>query len=374
MQNAIPQFLELGPSAKNMTESVETIHKVISSRYPGVDRVAMAIYDAASDTLKTFVSSNHDGVALAAYEAKLQDVPSLKALASARQSRVVQDISNSFPVCTEHTDWLKGMGYLSSYTVPVYQRDELAGFIFFDSKSDRFFTEESARFLDIFTGLIAQLYLLQLTAVRSLIGTVHIASDLAKVRDLETGNHLERMASYSRIIAKELAHSHSLPDEFVEYVYLFAPLHDIGKVGIPDRILFKPGQLNDEEWLIMRRHVEMGENLIDQIISALGMAENMSTSVMRNMVAAHHERGDGSGYPRGLLMADIPLEARIVAVADVFDALTNVRPYKLSWSEERVWAELEHEAALGRLDAECVNALRGAEQERRHIQDRFADE
>ncbi|AMC37008.1 metal-dependent phosphohydrolase [Janthinobacterium sp. B9-8] len=370
----MPQFLELGPSAQNMTESVETIHKVISSRYPGVDRVAMAIYDATSDLLKTFVSSNHDGVALVAYEAKLQNVPSLKALAHTHQSRVVQDIPDNFSKSAEHTDWLKEKGYLSSYTVPVYQRDELAGFVFFDSKSASFFTEESVRFLDIFTGLIAQLYLLQLTAVRSLIGTVHIASDLARVRDLETGNHLERMASYSRIIAKELAPSHSLPDEFVEYVYLFAPLHDIGKVGVPDRILFKPGQLDDEEWLVMRRHVEMGENLIDQIISGLGMTENMSTSVMRNIVAGHHERGDGSGYPRGLLMADIPLEARIVAVADVFDALTNLRPYKLAWTEERVWAELQHEADLGRLDAECVNALRGAEQERRGIQDRFADE
>ncbi|MCX7206714.1 MAG: HD domain-containing protein [Proteobacteria bacterium] len=373
MQNTSPQFLELSQPAKSMAESIEIIHSVIASRYSGVDRVAMAVYDAGSDMLKTFVSSNHDGMALIAYEAKLESVPSLLSLAKLHQSRVVQDIEGNFPTLSRHGDWLKDKGYLSSYTVPIYQRDTLAGFVFFDSKSPHFFTEKSARFLDMFTGLIAQLYLLQLTAVRSLIGTVNIASDLAKVRDLETGNHLERMACYSRIIAKELAQIYALPDEFVEYVYLFAPLHDIGKVGVPDRILFKPGKLDDEEWLTMRRHVELGESLINQIIVELGMAENMSARVMRNMVAGHHERGDGSGYPRGLLMADIPLEARIVAVADVFDALNNQRPYKLAWAEEAVWAELQREVDLGRLDAACVNALRHAEQERRVIQDRFAD-
>ncbi|MBY0443820.1 MAG: HD domain-containing protein, partial [Burkholderiales bacterium] len=292
MQNTSPQFLELSQPAKSMAESIEIIHSVIASRYSGVDRVAMAVYDAGSDMLKTFVSSNRDGMALIAYEARLESVPSLQSLAKLHQSRVVQDIEGNFPTLSRHGDWLKDKGYLSSYTVPIYQRDTLAGFVFFDSKSPHFFTEESARFLDMFTGLIGQLYLLQLTAVRSLIGTVHIASDLAKVRDLETGNHLERMACYSRIIAKELAKIYALPDEFVEYVYLFAPLHDIGKVGVPDRILFKPGKLDDEEWLTMRRHVEMGESLINQIIVELGMAENMSARVMRNMVAGHHERGD----------------------------------------------------------------------------------
>lgn len=373
MSYITPQLLKLGPAAKSMTESVETIHRVITSRYPGVDRVALAIYDEPSDMLKTFVSSNLDGVSLVAYEAKLHDVPSLLGLANAHQSRVVQDIEGCFLVSAEHTEWLKGKGYSSSYTVPVYQSEALAGFVFFDSKKAGFFTKESAGFLDIFSCLIAQLYLLQLTAVRSLISTVHIASDMAKVRDLETGNHLERMANYSRIIAKRMAHCHNLPDEFVEYVHLFAPLHDIGKVGVPDHILFKPGKLNDEEWIVMRRHVEMGESLIDQIIAGLGMAENMSTQVMRNMVAGHHERGDGSGYPRGLLMADISLEARIVAVADVFDALTNHRPYKLAWEEERVWVEMHQEVALGRLDGECVAALCDAANERRAIQDRFAD-
>jgi HD-GYP domain-containing protein (c-di-GMP phosphodiesterase class II) len=374
MQDTLPQFFQLGPSARSLTESVETIHSVISTRYPGIDRVALAIYDSASDTLKTFVSSNHDGHTLQAYEAKLKNVPSLQALAHAHQSRVVQDMPGQYPANAEHSQWLKNMGYLSSYTVPIYQSDELAGFIFFDSKSPCFFSHDAAHFLDTFIALIAQLYFLQLTAVRSLIGSVHIASGLARVRDSETGQHLERMAAYSRIIAKGLVKAKSLPDEFVEYVYLFAPLHDIGKVGVPDRILFKQGSLDAAEWDIMRQHVEIGSRLIEQMITGLGMTENLPSQIMRNIVAGHHERGDGSGYPQGLKMETIALEARIIAVADVYDALSTTRPYKPAWPEDKVWAELKREVALGRLDGDCVAALYAAEQERRMIQDRHAED
>jgi hypothetical protein len=130
MQNTSPQFLELSQPAKSMAESIEIIHSVIASRYSGVDRVAMAVYDAGSDMLKTFVSSNHDGMALIAYEAKLESVPSLQSLAKLHQSRVVQDIEGNFPTLSRHGDWLKDKGYLSSYTVPIYQRDTLAGFVF----------------------------------------------------------------------------------------------------------------------------------------------------------------------------------------------------------------------------------------------------
>jgi HD-GYP domain-containing protein (c-di-GMP phosphodiesterase class II) len=150
-------------------------------------------------------------------------------------------------------------------------------------------------------------------------------------------------------------------------------LHDIGKVGIPDAVLLKPGRLDSVEWLSMRRHVEIGETLIDQIVRDMGLLEDTATRTMRNVVAGHHERGDGSGYPRGLRMAQIPWEARIVAVADVYDALSNRRPYKRPWMEVDVVAELEREVAAGRLDGECVAALVSAKDERLAIQAQFAD-
>ena len=366
-------YIPLSPSPRSLTERIESVHAVIASRYPGLDRVAIAIYDSATDLLKTFASSTKDAPPLLGHEARLQDVPSLLALAASRQSRLVRDIDQTFAADTVHTRWLKERRFRSSYTVPVYQGDALAAFLFFDSRQVDCFDAESTQFLDVFADLIAQLYLLQLRVVRSLVGTVHVASGLARVRDVETGQHLERMAAYARLMARALAADYGLPDEFVEYVHLFAPLHDIGKVGIPDRVLLKPDRLNDEEWAIMRRHVEIGEGLIDQIVADLGLSDGLALQVMRNVVAGHHERGDGSGYPRGLLMADIALEARIVAVADVYDALANQRPYKPAWNEADIVAELHREVTAGRLDEACVAALLAASAEREEIKQHFAD-
>jgi HD-GYP domain-containing protein (c-di-GMP phosphodiesterase class II) len=164
-----------------------------------------------------------------------------------------------------------------------------------------------------------------------------------------------------------------LSDEFIEYVFLFAALHDIGKVGIPDKVLLKPGKLDAQEWVIMRSHVDIGLTIIEQMGLDMSLGSTLATTVMRNIVGLHHERGDGSGYPKGLLMDQIPLEARIVAVADVYDALSNRRPYKEVWTEQEIVDELEKEVALGRLDAQCVKALIDARAERAAIQQRLAD-
>ena len=139
-------------------------------------------------------------------------------------------------------------------------------------------------------------------------------------RDEEPGPHLIRMSRYSRLIAGAL----SLDAEEAETVELSAPLHDIGKIGIPDQILLKPGKLDAPEWALMQRHAVIGHDILK------GSASKY-VSMGALIALAHHEKYDGSGYPNGLEGDHIPVCARIVAVADVYDALTSVRPYKAAW-------------------------------------------
>lgn len=354
-------------------QRIQSLHTILLVRYPFIGRIALALYDPDTDLLKTFSSSNDTGSDLTHYEALLSNVPSLKRLATERRARVVDDIDTRFTAASDHSAWLKAQQYRSSYTLPIHRGGELSAFLFFDSQQRAAFAPAVTQVLDEFAEIISQLYLLRLSAVHHLIGAVDIATGLARIRDVETGHHLERMARYSRLIACGIAKAFDLSDETIEYVHVFAPLHDIGKVGIPDAILLKPGKLNADEWRQMQRHVAIGETLIEHIVTDLGLDRDPVADVMRQVVAGHHERGDGTGYPRGLHMADIPVPARIVAVADVYDALSSARPYKAAWDESRCAAELRAQVAQGKLDGACVEALLADETQRQAIKQRFAD-
>lgn len=164
-------------------------------------------------------------------------------------------------------------------------------------------------------------------------------------RDTETGNHIVRMAKFSRLIAESMG----LSEERCELIERAAPMHDIGKIGIPDNILLKPGRLDPAEFIIMKRHTEIGyEMLCDSPSQFLSLGAIIALG--------HHEKFDGSGYPYGLTGKKIPLEARIVAVADVYDALTSTRPYKKAWSNSEA---LEYLCANRgtHFDPSCLDAF-----------------
>lgn len=344
-------------SYETLSERIEALHRHVRSFAPDVDRMAVALYDPADDLLKTFINSTPGGRTLTSHEYRLSDSASLSALARDRGLRVITDIQRHLRPDTPHSSFVLDEGYACSLTLPLYHQGDFLGFLFFDSRHDGTFTAELQRELVVYAQVIAMAIANELMAVRTIVGTVQIARQLTALRDMETGAHLERMARYSRIIAKALVEPRGLTDEFVEHVFLYAPLHDIGKIGIPDRILLKPGPLDPDEWEVMKTHTTKGREMVDHITTDMAIDNLPDDTVMRNIVELHHEALDGSGYPHGLRGEQIPLESRIVAVADVFDALTSVRPYKRAWTVPEAISELQSMARGGKLDDACVRAL-----------------
>jgi len=191
-----------------------------------------------------------------------------------------------------------------------------------------------------------QLALVQREEVeRTRLAVIHRLGRAAEYKDNETGRHVIRMSHYSRLIAEQLG----APAAFSELILAAAPMHDIGKIGIPDRILLKPGKLDDEEWAVMRQHPRMGADIIGDDPSPL-------LQMARRIALEHHEKWDGSGYPQGLRGQAISVEARIVAVADVFDALTSSRPYKPAWPLQRTLDWLQSQRG-SHFWPDAVNAL-----------------
>ena len=183
----------------------------------------------------------------------------------------------------------------------------------------------------------------------------------AEYKDNETGMHVIRMSWYCRFLAEELG----MPEDWCELLFNAAPMHDIGKIGVPDSVLLKPGKLDGQEWAIMRRHCEYGAEIIGEHNSPI-------LAAAREIAINHHEKWNGTGYPNGLKGEAIPLMARIVAIADVFDALTSDRPYKKAWTEAQALELLQQEAGE-HFDPQLVPLFIQAMPRVREIMGRYSD-
>jgi putative two-component system response regulator len=183
----------------------------------------------------------------------------------------------------------------------------------------------------------------------------------AEYRDNETGAHVRRISHYCRILARTAG----LPIEECDLIFHASSLHDVGKIGIPDRILLKPGKLDPEEWRVMQTHARIGAEI-------LGGDPSPLLVLASEIASTHHERWDGLGYPRGLREDAIPVEGRIVAICDVFDALTSDRPYKKAWSVEDAAAEIRNQRGK-QFDPELADSFARCLPELREVGARFTD-
>ena len=337
-----------------------------------LSRVAIAIYDETNDILKTFVHSSDTENPLDHAAAKLSAMPTLKTLAMTGGRRTINDLEKVADGGQDQARRLMSFGYRSSYTVPIRSGGQFYGFLFLNSFQKDFFSPSVIHRLRPYAELISQVILRELDTVRMMHAAVKVIRHVSTARDEETGAHLARMAAYARQIAVAMVPRHNLSDEFVEYLYQFAPIHDVGKISVPDHILLKPGRLDPDEVVVMQGHVSKGVEIIDMMAYDFSMQALPHFRILRNIIACHHEALDGSGYPQGLTGSAIPLEARIAAVADVFDALTSERPYKKAWTNQEAFDLLRSQAGI-KFDPECVAALLESEAEITAIQSRFEE-
>jgi len=214
----------------------------------------------------------------------------------------------------------------------------------------------------------------QLIASQS--ATIMAFCSLAEARDNETGNHIRRTQHYIRALAEHLAthprFARQLDEETINLLFKSAPLHDVGKVAIPDAILCKPGPLTPEEWKVMRRHCEFGRDAIALAEKELAIGGDSFLSQAKEIAYSHHERWDGNGYPQGLAGEEIPMSARLMAVADVYDALISRRVYKPPLPHEQA-VDLIAKARGTHFDPDVADAMLALADVFREIAQRFAD-
>lgn len=366
------RLMQLGQDV-SLEEKLEFIHAALKERFPFIDRIAAAIYDPKTDILKTFLHSSGGDQPLVNYQAKLSEATSLREIIEKGRPRVVNDLGIFGGGTQRHTRKIAEQGYQASYTMPMYDHGVFFGFLFLNSYQRDVFTKEVLAQLDPFGHLIALMIIHSVTTLQTLLATVKTARDMAHARDNETGSHLDRMSRYARMIARRLAGKYGFSDEHIENIFVFSPLHDIGKIGIPDDILLKSGRLDADERKLMETHTTKGRELIDQMLDNFKLGSVQHINMLRNIAELHHESVNGTGYPNGLRADEIPIESRIVAVADVFDALTSRRPYKPAWSNDEAF-EMLRSLADEKLDRDCVEALIESRKEIEEIQRRFQED
>ena len=338
----------------NMSDKLPVLLEFIKQRHRFINRIAVARYDETTDILKTYVHATDGKNPLPLYQAKLSESESLTEIMTQRKPRILNNMNPLRSVNSEHSKKVTEIGFKSSYTVPLFQADQFLGFVFFNSNILDAMQRNVVTDLTVVAHLINVLIINELTFIKTTKGVSHSIATLASYRDLETGQHLIRVSHFSRIIARGIAQEHGLSDEYVEQLFTFAPLHDIGKIAVEDAILCKPAKLTEKEYTKMQTHTIKGREIIISLQQNLDLLSPQSCEILENIVCHHHEAWDGSGYPDKLAGLAIPLEARIITVADVFDALTSRRVYKERWPFDKAVDYLLEKRGV-QFDPECVD-------------------
>ncbi len=341
--NNLIDLIENMNSYSSFAESLDFINRTFSQFIP-YNYIGIALFDDTKINLRASYGVSDGSIAgmpdnIVGINWPIRET-SLGQLIASGSVRIINDLEQYLadkPVRLYNKIILEA-GIRASITLPLQVAGEPVGVIFFSSRQKNVYSEKHLNFLKTLVNGIAVSFNQNIFINDLVFSSILALAKLAEARDEETGEHLDRMKLYSRLIAELLYENHIYPGEitpeYFDKIERFSPLHDIGKVAVRDGILLKPGKLTEEEFEEMKQHALYGarvlraaeENIVKRGRSLFGMGIEIAEG--------HHEKWDGSGYPYGKSGSEIPLSARIVALADVFDALTSKRPYKKAFSFE----------------------------------------
>lgn len=355
-----------------LTEVLDNLFEMIEKEL-SVDRVGIAFINyKEEEIIAEYGIANYDKILLGSgfnvsfKETSLFDlIKNPKTLISNDLEKLYEDKSESSALSL-----ILREGVQSNIVFPLIIDHSVFGFLFFSSLNKNQFNEKTKQIGENIAreiaGILDKAYL-----TKMIFSKITIAfADLVEKKDTETGEHLDRMVEYSRFIAQLLVNHSSeeyrVTSKFIREIVNNAPVHDIGKVAIPDNILKKPGKLDPTEWEIMKSHPTIGADIFSDLKKSLEIFNHGFYTVAENITRYHHEKWNGKGYPEGLKGSNIPLEARIVAIADVFDALTSKRVYKNEFTFDKAWTILE-QGSGEHFDPELIRLLKSKKEDFKNL-------
>lgn len=275
---------------------------------------------------------------------------------------------------SESTRLLVEEGMMSSITIPIFIGETPQGFLFMNSIERDGFRDVDKELFTVMKDILNISYQKTILTTKLIVASAITFTKLSEKRDEETGAHIQRMATYSKIVAENLSkqkeYASFIDESFVNEIYRQAPLHDIGKIGIPDHVLLKKGKLNDEEFEIMKTHTVIGWEILNEFDDESSKFGRNFFTIGKLIARHHHERWDGKGYPDGLAGTKIPLCARIVSFGDVLDALTTRRPYKAPFDFDKSFEMILSESGT-HFDPVIARTFEDAKEEIRMFYEKF---
>lgn len=337
---------------------LDSIYEHVLDSYPQMSRFSVALMGENSVS-NYYVKDTMADVGRYDFEQhELRDNSSLTSIAYTANIRIISDLRKMFQ--TDRIRELIGLGHRSSYTYPISYQGKTIGFIFVNAKETAFFSRcDVERDFAYLAQVVANQFIQLFESQRHFQASLEIALKMGHARDPETKEHLTRMGMYSELLARFLSTSLSeISHQFIHRIRLYAPFHDIGKYLIPDDILYSDRRFTPEERAVMNNHTIYGEEIIDEVVQLSGTKTVSEGEIqfIKNIVRHHHECFNGKGLPDALRSDSIPLEARIVTLADVFDALLSKRAYKPAWELSEVIEYIKLQKGK-MFDPMCVDVL-----------------